>query len=831
MQMEGFRKAIFGLLCAMVSLRAAAAGIPIEPPAKLLQQTFRFDSAAAGAKPSAVHLAGTFNHWSHTQTPMLDIGNGIYSVTLDLAPGLYHYKFLVNDDQWFADPSADKSLEDAEDHHNCGIIVGVDGRKLPPPPHNTIEPRGLAHDVTEETDVNVATPTLLRLRIRTQANDVQKVIAWYRVHGSPQWQQQELTPIETAMGFEHFGGMLELQGTEAEYLFELINGTAHNYLASAMLYSDQTEALTHPYIQPMQPKFQTPDWSKYAIWYQIFPERFRNGDPSNDPPGAARWQSKWYTELPGEPPGPSYLNRDLSRRRYGGDIAGIQQELPYLRQLGVNAIYLNPIFEADSSHKYDTRDYRHVDDQFGVAGSAAKLTSETDDPATWQWSDSDKIFLNFLQEAHRQGFKVIIDGVFNHASRNSLYFQDVLKNGRASKYADWFDILDWGNGGEPGKPGGLQYASWDGRNGGMVLWNKDATLGLVHGPRELMLAIARRWLAPNGDVTSGVDGFRLDAADRVPHPFWIDWRNLVKSINPQAYISGEIWGWSQPWLSGDQFDAVMNYQFAMAAQSFFVDHKQSLKPTQFDNRLEQLFFNYPLQVVLAQQNLLDSHDTDRFVTRFANPDRGFNEADHFQDKGYDSSQPSPTAWQRDHQAVAFQMTFPGAPMIYYGDEAGMWSPTDPSDRMPMWWKDLEPFDEPTYAFNQQQFDFYQRTIAIRQKLEALQTGSFHPLLIDDKHSLYAFARELNHQAVYVVMNRSEKSVRTKVPVDSKSIFVDWLDPQQTEIMPADAALPTNRPTIAAKSNLYTITANDGVIQLELGAYDTAILAPLEPNHP
>jgi glycosidase len=581
----------------------------------------------------------------------------------------------------------------------------------------------------------------------------------------------------------------------------------------------------------MQPKFKTPEWAAHAVWYQIFPERFRNGDPSNDPLGAARWQSKWYTELPGEAPGAQNLNRDLSRRRYGGDIAGIQQELPYLRQLGVNALYLNPIFEADSSHKYDTRDYRHVDDQFGVRGSDEKLSGETDDPATWQWSDSDKIFLNFVREAHRQGFKVIIDGVFNHASRNSFYFQDVLKNGRASKYADWFDILDWGSGGEVGKLGGLQYASWDGRNGGMVLWKKDPNLGLAHGPRELMLAIARRWLAPDGDVSNGVDGFRLDAADRVPHPFWVDWRNLVKSINPQAYISGEIWGWSQPWLEGDQFDAVMNYQFAMASQSFFVDHKQALTPSALDSRLEELFFNYPLQVVLVQQNLFDSHDTDRFVSRFANPDRGFNEADRLQDpgSGSEAGRPSKTAWQRDHQAVAFQMTFAGAPMIYYGDEAGMWSPSDPSDRMPMWWKDLEPFDEPTYSFNQQQFEFYQRAIAIRRKFEALQTGSFRPLLVDDAHGVYGFERQSADQSVCIVMNRSEKPVHVRVPIDSKSKFVDWLDDGQTEMAAADTNQPTGRPNIKTKSTARELTAKDGAIELELGAYGTAILAPLESN--
>jgi len=170
-------------------------------------------------------------------------------------------------------------------------------------------------------------------------------------------------------------------------------------------------------------------------------------------------------------------------------------------------------------------------------------------------------------------------------------------------------------------------------------------------------------------------------------------------------------------------------------------------------------------------------------------------------------------------------------MIYYGDEAGMWGPSDPSDRMPMWWKDLEPFDEPAYSFNQQQFDFYQRAIAIRRKFEALQTGSFRPLLVDDAHGVYGFERHSADQTVCVVMNRSEKSMHVRVPMDSKSAFVDWLDDGQTEMAAADPNQPTGRPSITAKSTARALTAKDGAVELDLGAFGTTILASPEPNHP
>ena len=809
---------------------AAAIPIPTEPAT--YRQTFRFDASALNPRPKSVNLYGTFNNWSKIDIPMVDVGSGIYYVTISLTPGLYHYKFLVDEDRSVADPTSDPTLDDPDDHHNSGVIVGTDARNWPPAPPDEIEPRGLAHDPTTNADSNVATPSILRLRIRTAADAVQTVTAWFRTPGQPLWHHQSLDAIEDHnLGFDRYGTVLTVNGPRVEYFFELTHGHGKAYLADAMLYDSPDMAEANPYLRLMQPDFQTPEWAKHAVWYQIFVERFRNGDPSNDPPNTQRWQSEWYATLPGEKPGKeNFYRANIQNRRYGGDLQGVEQELPYLRQLGVTALYLNPIFEADSSHKYDTRDYRHVDDYFGVKGSAAELSGETDDPSTWQWSKSDRVFLDLVQEAHRQGFKVIIDGVFNHVGKSNPLFQDVLKNGRNSPHAGWFEILDWGAGGKPGEPGGLQYRSWNGRNGGMPLIKKDPILGIANGPRQYILAIARRWLVPDGDTSRGVDGFRLDAADDIPHPFWIEFRNLVKSVKPDAYISGEVWPWAQAWLAGDQFDAVMNYQFAMVGQSFFANKLKAISPSQFDRRLNGLLYAYPLQVVFDQMNLYDSHDTDRVASWFLNPDHAYNRDDRLQeaDSTYDPGKPGPTEFKRLRQAVDFQMSFVGAPMIYYGDEAGMWSPSDPSDRMPLWWKDLEPFDDRQCKFNQDQFDCYQRAIAVRRELPELQDGLFRQVLIDDDHGVYAFKREDGAQTAYVVINRSDRAVRITIPVNlgqPNAKYVDWLNPSQTRLVPAALGQPQSRPSLQIRWSAQLQRPDQNTLRISLPAYGTAILAP------
>ena len=298
-------------------------------------------------------------------------------------------------------------------------------------------------------------------------------------------------------------------------MFELTDGTAKRYAASGKAYTLIDSGEDVPYKVYMRPTFDTPEWAKHVVWYQIFPERFRNGDPSNDPDGTQKWTSKWFSTLPGET---GQFYKDVWSRRYGGDFQGILWSLPYLRKLGVNAIYLNPIFKANDLHKYDTTDYRHVDDTFGFKGDLDEIKGETDDPATWQWSKTDKLFLSFLAEAHRQGFKVIIDGVFNHVGRANWAFQDVMKNGRNSKYADWFDVTSW----QP-----FHYRAWDGNDGALPIWRKDPETGAwcMGRLRTHYGDHTAAWLAmPDGDPSKGVDGFRLDVPNEVPSAFWRDWR-------------------------------------------------------------------------------------------------------------------------------------------------------------------------------------------------------------------------------------------------------------------------------------------------------------------
>jgi glycosidase len=703
---------------------------------------------------------------------------------------------------------------------NSAVLIGPDVRKLPPPRPDHVNLDAVQHDPSNTSDLNVVDQRSFRVRLRAQAGDVEAVELVARDGGAKKAQTTKLERLATAGGFDVFGALITAPGSDVQYWFDLIDGSSR-----VALDPDSFTVSLHP-------AFVTPDWAKHAVWYQIFPERFRNGDPSNDPgereyERLVRWQADWWKTQPGEAPGEEnfYTGQgNVWKRRYGGDIQGVKQALPYLRRLGVNAIYFNPVFEADSMHKYDASDYRHIDDNFGKKGDLP-IAGETDDPATWKWSESDKIFLDFVQEAHKQGFKVIIDGVFNHVGMSHPFFQDVLKNGKSSKYADWFEITDWGTGGEPGSPAGIQWRAWDKPNGHLPVFKKDETLGLVKGPREHVFAITKRWLAPDGDPSRGVDGWRLDVPGDIPHPFWIDWRKVVKAAKPDAYITGELWDWAQPWLQGDQFDAVMNYRFAVACQDFFADQKTAITPSEFNSRLNQMVYAYPLQVALVNQNLFDSHDTDRLASMFVNPDLEYDAANRIQDNGpnYKKDRPTDEQWARMRQAVTFQMCFLGAPMIYYGDEAGMWSPDDPSNRMPMWWKDHEPFDNPQFKFNEEQFAHYQRAIAIRNKFPALRSGFFRPILIDDARGVYAFVRELSNEQVYVLLNRSNRPTVVEVPIEARdgNVFLqNWMDPDQAELTEA-ANAPDGRPSIVAKpgARVHELLP----LKLRMNPYETAVL--------
>lgn len=313
-----------------------------------------------------------------------------------------------------------------------------------------------------------------------------------------------------------------------------------------------------PYLHEVD-TFTAPEWVKDTVWYQIFPERFANGDPSINPKGTLAWGKH-------DPTPTNY---------FGGDFQGVIDHLDYLIDLGVTGIYFTPIFKAGSNHKYDTIDYFEIDPQFG--------DKET--------------FKRLVQLCHEKGIRVMLDAVFNHSGYYFAPFQDVLEKGEASKYKDWFHIWDF-----PVKTDPRPNYDAFGYVGSMPKLN-------TANPevKAYLLKAARYWIEE-----FDIDGWRLDVANEVDHAFWRAFRNEVRQVKPDVYILGEIWHDSMKWLQGDQFDAVMNYPFTDSVVDFFGTKK--IQVQQFHDQIINLLHMYPMNVHEVMFNLLDSHDTARIAT-------------------------------------------------------------------------------------------------------------------------------------------------------------------------------------------------------------------------
>lgn len=431
-----------------------------------------------------------------------------------------------------------------------------------------------------------------------------------------------------------------------------------------------------------------PAWVKDAIFYQIFPERFYNGDTTNDPPDT----QPWYAD-------PKYYNY------FGGDLEGVIKKLDYLSDLGINAIYFNPIFESNSNHKYHTKDYFKIDPHFG----------------------NDEIFKKLLDECKKRNIKVVIDGVFNHTGIEFFAFADIVKNEKNSKYLHWYKVHSFPVELPPAKP---NYEAWWGIGDLPKLMTDEPDV------RKYLFDATRKW------TEMGIDGWRLDVPNEMSHDYWIEWRKLVKSINPDCYIVGEIWQDATPWLKGDQFDAVMNYLFRDAVNLYFVFNKLTLK--QFDSLLS-IPRKYPIQAQYALQNLLGSHDTERILTL-----TGGN-------------------IQKVKLAVLFQMTYIGAPMIYYGDEIGMMGGRDPDCRRTMIWD--------TLRWNIDLHNYYKKLINIRKNYPSLRKGFYKTLLLDDENNIFAFTREIGNEKSIVILNNSSecKTLNLKSPFKKTQKWFDVLN--------------------------------------------------------
>lgn len=545
-----------------------------------------------------------------------------------------------------------------------------------------------------------------------------------------------------------------------------------------------------------------PEWSKHVVWYQIFPERFRNGDPANDPTvedqlGAwpnertqgwhtSPWTSDWYQLQPWEKMDNKGFYYHVQQRRYGGDLQGVIDKLDYLKSLGISALYFTPLFQSPSVHKYDATMYHHIDKNFGPDPNGDKkiwTTENSEDPSTWKWTSADRLFLTLLQEAHKRNIKVIIDGVFNHVGTTFWAFEDVRKKQQASKYKDWFTVTRWDDPSTPQDE--FDYIGWNGVRD-LPQWRQDEN-GIVHGPREYIHAIVRRWMDPNGDGNpdDGIDGWRLDVAEKIKPAFWKDFRTWVRGINPEAYLVGEVWweDWSNdkmfnaaPWLQGDMFDAVMNYRWAREAFRFFAGGKDSISVSEFLRRLQAMLDDYPTASNYVLLNLYDSHDTERMGSRLMNSGILYDHMGSPKDNpSYDVRKPGPRELMVQKLMALFQMTYVGAPMIYYGTEAGMWGADDPDCRKPMLWSDYRYDDEKSHpfnldrtsdsnTFNKELFQWYSKLIKLRNSEPALRSGAFEPVATSDGSGVLTFRRVEAGEQIVVVLNNSWTVQRITIPV-------------------------------------------------------------------
>jgi neopullulanase len=434
----------------------------------------------------------------------------------------------------------------------------------------------------------------------------------------------------------------------------------------------------------------TPNWVKHAIFYQIFPDRFARSPRTYHPQGLKF--KPW-----GSPP--------EEQGYQGGDLRGVVDKLDYLQALGVTAIYFNPIFSSASNHRYHTFDYFQVDPLLGGNEALREL----------------------LDEAHSRNMRIVLDGVFNHASRGFWPFHHILENGGDSPYIDWFTVYDWPLQPYPtAKDQPLNYAAW---------WNLPALPKLnIANPavQEYILEVARYW------VEFGIDGWRLDVPFEIDDDvFWRKFRQVVKRANPEAYICGEVWEEAQRWLEGDQFDGVMNYIFTWISLSFFggrtlrPDYQrehftlEALNAAKFAREVDRLYSLYDWNINCAQLNLLDSHDTARALWIM----------------GEDKS--------ALRLCVLFQMTMPGAPCIYYGDEIGLSSGDDPYCRAAFPWEQPETWD-------MELLTFYQQASALRHQYPVLRTGTFEALYAAD--TIYSFWRKLDQQEAIVLFNTAAQPV-------------------------------------------------------------------------
>lgn len=528
----------------------------------------------------------------------------------------------------------------------------------------------------------------LTIRLRAAAFNLDSCILFYgdraRAGVTASAQSMKMSLIASDALHDYFEAQLNAGFDRVYYYFQFQAGGETLYYY-ADLFSDSlpfrlengamAPAISEYYQYPVTLRTElaiVPQWLQSAVMYQIFPDSFATGKE----------------RLQGEARAIPLPDGHVSRSRLGGTLEGICQNLDYIQGLGVNCLYLNPVFTAKAYHKYDTLDYFHIDPCMGTE------------------ADFDAL----VENLHRRGMRILLDGVFNHCSSDFFAFQDVVQKGPASPYADWFYHLEYplrlplSPGEEPG------YACF-------AYVGEMPKLNTAHPELQAYFAkVGRYWVEERH-----IDGWRLDVANEVTRDFWRLYRHEVRAANPEAALIGEVWENAETWLRGDTFDSSMNYDFLRHCRDFFAT--EAIDAADFDHRVTQMRLRYPTQIVRAQMNLLDSHDVPRFLT-LCGGDR------------------------RKHRlAVLFQMLCPGAPSVYYGDEQAMTGSIEEEYRAPMPWSHRDEEYE----------SFFRQALALR-KDPVVINGGYRMVRADSGGRLYALSRTGDGQCLTAYLNAGSQPV-------------------------------------------------------------------------
>ena len=609
----------------------------------------------------------------------------------------------------------------------------------------------------------------VHLRFRTGRENVDEVILVFDE------QRYTMQKVANDKMFDYYEYTVKLGDSRVEYYFEVHSGHMVCYFNSVGVCS----SVENYYNFSITPSFQTPDWAKGAIIYQIFVDRFYNGDRSNDVEtdeyfyiGEGTHKNSDWMKYPRE--------MDV-REFYGGDIAGVMQKLDYLQDLGVEAIYLNPIFVSPSNHKYDIQDYDYIDPHFGriVKNDGENLQRDENgnliihDPehpnkdATRyicrvtdkeNLEASNQLFIEFVEEVHRRGMKVILDGVFNHCGsfnkwldRECIYedapgYEKGAFVSKDSPYRTFFKFREdtW--------PYNVNYDGW---------WGHDTLpkLNYEESPKlyEYIMRIARKWVSPPYNV----DGWRLDvAADlgqtaEYNHHFWHEFRRNVKEANPNAIVLAEHYGDPTEWLKGDQWDTVMNYDAFMEPLTWFLTgvekHSDEYRGDLIGNAdaffgsMRHYMTRFNTQSLQVAMNELSNHDHSRFLTRTN------HQVGRISSRGADAANEGVNK-NLFRMAVLMQMTWPGAPTIYYGDEAGLCGWTDPDSRRAYPWGHED----------EELIQYHKELIRIHKEHQVLRTGSI--LFLFGEYQCISYGRFDDNEHIVVAINISQDTRHMEIPV-------------------------------------------------------------------